>query len=62
VELSLDEQDAQLLRDVLQTVISDLSPEIADTDNPSYRRELRSRRDALRALLAKLGPDATAGH
>jgi hypothetical protein len=56
VELSLDEQDAQLLREVLQTVISDLSPEIADTDNPSYRRQLQSRRDALRTLLAKLAP------
>jgi hypothetical protein len=62
VELSLDEQDAQLLREVLRSVISDLSPEIADTDNPIYRRQLLARRDSLRALLAKLGPDASAGH
>jgi hypothetical protein len=55
VDLSLTEEDVQLLREVIESVISDMSPEIADTDNPEYRRTLRSRRDALRALLDKLG-------
>ncbi len=55
MEVSLTEEDAELLREVIEVVISDLSPEIADTDNPSYRRMLRSRRAALGALLEKLG-------
>ena len=51
VELSLSDEDARLLRDLLEQVISDMSPEIADTDNPAFRRELISRRVALRRLL-----------
>ena len=41
LELSADELD--LLCDVLDSTIGDLSPEIADTDNPSYRRNLKAR-------------------
>ncbi|HEU5003273.1 MAG TPA: hypothetical protein VFW71_10920 [Actinomycetota bacterium] len=52
--LELSESQAQLLGDVLESEISNLSPEIADTDNPIYRRELKERREHLRAVLAKL--------
>jgi hypothetical protein len=55
VQLELTDDDVQLLREVLTAEVSDLSPEIADTDNPSYRRELRARRDRLRALLQAMG-------
>jgi hypothetical protein len=61
VELSLDEDETELIREVLTGVISDLSPEIADTDNPVYRRTLQARRVALRALLAKLDQHQAAG-
>jgi len=54
VEIEISDEDAQLLRDVLGRVISDLSPEIADTDNPEYRRQLRDRRERLRAILTAL--------
>jgi len=55
MRLELDDSDVQLLREVLHSVVRDLSPEIADTDNPSYRRELKDRRDRLRAVLDLLG-------
>ena len=55
MRLELDEGDRQILREVLYSVVQDLSPEIADTDNPTYRRDLKSRRDRLRAVLERLG-------
>jgi len=55
MRLELDDGDLQILREVLYSVIQDLSPEIADTDNPVYRRDLKSRRDRLRAMLERLG-------
>ena len=55
MQLELDDGDLQILREVLHSVVQDLSPEIADTDNPTYRRDLKSRRDRLRAVLERLG-------
>lgn len=55
MRLELDDGDLQILREVLHSVVQDLSPEIADTDNPVYRRDLKNRRDRLRAMLERLG-------
>jgi len=55
MRLELDDGDLQILREVLHSVVQDLSPEIADTDNPIYRRDLKGRRDRLRAVLERLG-------
>ena len=55
MQLDLSDVDAELLREVLDSVVRDLSPEIADTDNPAYRRELKERRDRLRTMLDFLG-------
>ena len=55
MQLDLSNGNAELLREVLDSVVRDLSPEIADTDNPAYRRELKERRDRLRAMLDVLG-------
>ena len=57
--IELSDEEAQLLREILGSVISDLSPEIADTDNPDYRRALIDRRTHIRAILAKLGSSTT---
>ena len=54
MQIELNEDDTQLLREVLESVVSDLSPEIADTDNPDYRRTLIDRRNHVRSILAKL--------
>jgi hypothetical protein len=55
MQIELDDSDAEILREVLYSVIMDLSPEIADTDSPDYRRQLKARRDRLRAVLDRLG-------
>jgi hypothetical protein len=47
-------EEASELVSVLDGAIADLSPEIADTDNPSYRAMLRNRRELLRSARAKL--------
>lgn len=54
VELSDDERDA--LQSALDSALSDLSSEIADTDNVLYRRQLDQHRETLRAINAKLRP------
>lgn len=55
MRLDLSPDDVELLRGVLEAVVSDLSPEIAHTDNALYRRGLAAQRDHLRALLERLG-------
>jgi hypothetical protein len=42
------------LRDLLRGALSDLSSEIADTDNVTYRSGLRDRRATLESVLALL--------
>ena len=54
VELQLDETPAGELGDVLDQVLADLSYEIADTDLPSFRRDLRARRGRLTAVRDQL--------
>ena len=54
MELTLTETEATELRDLLDGSLGDLSSEIADTDNPSYRLALKERRDRLRAVRDKL--------
>src|ERR1700760_3525500 len=57
-QLELAPEEVDVVRDVLSSAISDLSPEIADTDNPEYRRQLQARRGLLRAAAARPGPGA----
>lgn len=52
LEMTNDEHRA--LRDVLAAVLSDMSMEIADTDNAGYRAGLRERRALLQSIQAKL--------
>ena len=54
MELTVTEAEATELRDLLDGSLGDLSSEIADTDNPSYRLTLKERRDHLRSVLDKL--------
>jgi hypothetical protein len=56
MQIELDDAQARLLKDVLTAYVSDMSPEIADTDNPEYRRDLEAKRDQLRAIVAALDP------
>ena len=54
MELTLTDAEATELRDLLDGSLGDLSSEIADTDNPSYRLALKERRDRLRSVRDKL--------
>ena len=53
LELQPDELD--VVREVLTSAISDLSPEIAGTDNFEYREGLKARREVLQGVVARLG-------
>ena len=53
--LDLSQSLAEELHDTVTGVLGDMSTEIADTDNPAYRRTLEARRDRLRSVLAQLG-------
>ncbi|HEY5109960.1 MAG TPA: hypothetical protein VII96_10170 [Acidimicrobiales bacterium] len=54
MELTLTDAEATELRDLLDGSLGDLSSEIADTDNPSYRLGLKERRVHLQAVRAQL--------
>ena len=55
MQLELNDDEAALLRELLDVIVRDLSYEIADTDNSTYRTGLRSRRDAIRTMLDAVG-------
>ncbi len=52
--LDLSQPLAEELRACLEEVIGDMSGEIADTDNPKYRRELEARRERLKSIHSQL--------
>jgi len=54
MELTMTDVEAAELRDLLDGALGDLSSEIADTDNPSYRLALKERRTRLQAVRAGL--------
>lgn len=55
MQLDLDDAEAETLRVMLDDALRDMSHEIADTDNASFRGELRSRRELLQRVRVKLG-------
>lgn len=60
MHLELSKDEAVELRDLVTWYLGDLSSEIADTDNPAFRRKLRDRQDLLlrvrNALTAQNSP------
>ncbi|MEX2469110.1 MAG: hypothetical protein WD396_05075 [Pseudohongiellaceae bacterium] len=52
--LELTDEQQELLADLLKGVLGDLSYEIADTDNSTFKDKLKKRRDALKALAQQL--------
>jgi inorganic pyrophosphatase len=55
VNIELDHEQSELLREVLDSAFRDLRYEVADTDNTTYKQGLRSREAVLASILAKLG-------
>ncbi len=57
VYIQLDEEERTMLLQLLDTCISDLRQEIADTDNFNYKNMLKQRREVLFKLLRALQSD-----
>ena len=61
MDLSLDDGQHELLREVLDSAFRDLRYEVAQTDNSRLKEELRAREATLKSILDKVGgplPDA----
>lgn len=55
VDLTLNHEKAELLREVLDRTIRDLRYEISNTDRADFKRTLRSREVLLREMIEPLG-------
>jgi hypothetical protein len=63
VQLPVNSEDVQVLRQVVEAKLAELTVEIRHTDTRTYREELKRRRDVLRRLddaLVQLGEAETA--
>lgn len=54
VQLTLAPQEATMLRDVLESYVSDLRMEISNTDSMEFREGLKSREEFLKKILQQL--------
>jgi hypothetical protein len=55
VRIELSEADVATLKDVLDSYLSDLRMEIADTDRMDFREGLKDRKKVLESLLDRIG-------
>lgn len=58
VQLDLDAQERETLRHVLESYLSDLRMEIADTDRQDFRDMLKGRKAVIQKVLQGLGAGA----
>ena len=54
--LDLDDQERQILYEALQTYLSNLSYQIADTDSQDFRDQLKTKRAVLEKIKGALEP------
>ena len=54
VHLRLEPTEAEVLRMVLESYLSDLRMEIADTDSMDFREKLKARKQVLRKILESI--------
>lgn len=54
MELTLSEQEAQVLRDLLHSVLLDVREEVYKTESYDLREQLKQREAVIRALLDRL--------
>lgn len=53
--LDLTEEEIKTLAEILESAVSDLGYEIANTDSQDYRNGLKSKKATASAVLARLG-------
>lgn len=58
--IELTEEEQALLIEILDSTVSDIKYEIADTDNSQFKEKLRSRKTALSRLLSKIRTEESA--
>lgn len=54
IEINLSEDEQNIIKDILENNISDLSMEITNTDKMEYREKLKIKRNVLQKLLKSL--------
>ena len=54
IQLNLDDQEKEILDETLKSYLSNLSYEIADTDNQDYRDKLKAKRAVLEKIKSSL--------
>jgi hypothetical protein len=54
MQVDLNDEQSELLRSVLDSTVRELSYEIASADLPTFRQNLRHRREVLQAILEVL--------
>ncbi len=60
MEITLTAEESQAVQQALRVYSSDLRMEIVDTDNPSFKRDLRAEQATLQSAIAKLDAAAAA--
>ncbi|HKB72382.1 MAG TPA: hypothetical protein VKH46_16205 [Thermoanaerobaculia bacterium] len=53
--IDLDGREADILRQVCESALSDLRMEVAGTENQEFRENLKRKEEFLRSLLERLG-------
>ena len=59
ITLTLDDQEQEILREILECTLSDLHSEIVHTDNRCYKQALKDRKELLLRLLSELQTPAS---
>ena len=54
ITLTLNDQEQEILKDILECTLSDLHSEIVHTDNLCFKAALKDRKELLLRLLSKL--------
>ena len=54
-QLQLSDEQASMLREVLESYVSDLGMEIADTDSMDFRENLKAKEAFLKRIIQELG-------
>lgn len=54
MQIEMSEKEAEVLREALETAVSNLSVQIADTDRQNFRESLKARRDLLRGIAERI--------
>jgi predicted transcriptional regulator len=54
IKLNISSQDAEIIIEILEDYLADLSMEITDTDSMEYREKLKSKRTSVQRVLKSL--------